>query len=114
MSPSDNLQLRCTGYVHSILSEDSVSWRVSAKFVPRLLMMEHKQLHLGVLQDMLDSINGNPDFLSTIITGGELWVMGMTPKQRHSHHSGDIQYLQGKKKIMASALQCESDVDCFL
>ena len=43
--------------------------RVVAKFVPKLLTEEQKQLHIGVSQDMLDSINSDFDFINTIITG---------------------------------------------
>jgi len=43
-----------TDSVHSILTDDLAMRRVSAKFVPKLLKMEQKQLRLGVSQDMLD------------------------------------------------------------
>ena len=42
-----------TGSVHSILTDVLAMRRVSAKFVPKLLTMEQKQLHLEVLQDIL-------------------------------------------------------------
>ena len=37
-----------TGLVHSILTDDLATWRMSAKFVLKLLMMAQKQLHLEV------------------------------------------------------------------
>jgi hypothetical protein len=40
-----------TGSVHSILTDDLAMRKVSAKFVPKLLTMEQKQLRLEVLQD---------------------------------------------------------------
>jgi len=57
--------------VHSILTGDLAMRRVSAKFVPKLLTMERKQLHLEVLQDMLDYANSDPEFLNIAITGDE-------------------------------------------
>jgi hypothetical protein len=47
--------------------------RVSAKFMPKLLMMEQQQL-LEVSQDMLDYANSDPKFLNIVTTGDELWV----------------------------------------
>jgi hypothetical protein len=46
-----------TGLVHSVLTDDLAMRSVSAKFMPKLLMMEQKQLHLEVSQDMLDYAN---------------------------------------------------------
>jgi hypothetical protein len=49
-------------------------WRVSVKFMLKLLMVEQKQLCLEVAQDMPDSANSNPEFLNVVTTGDELWV----------------------------------------
>ena len=57
-----------TGSVHSILTDDLAMQRVSAKFVPKLLTMEQRQLHLEDVQDMLDSANSDPEFLNTVKT----------------------------------------------
>jgi hypothetical protein len=53
--------------------------RVAAKFVPKLLSCEQKELHLGVVQDMLECANGDLDFLKTVITGDESWMYGYDP-----------------------------------
>lgn len=34
------------------------------------------QLHLEIAQDILDSVNSNPDFLNIVITGDESWIYG--------------------------------------
>jgi hypothetical protein len=65
-----------TGSVHSILTDDLSMRRVSAKFVPKLLTIEQKQLRLEVAQDMLDSANSDPEFLNIVTTGDESWVYG--------------------------------------
>jgi hypothetical protein len=44
-------------FADSILTEDLPMKRVAAKFVPKLLMAEQKQLCVEVSQDMLDSTN---------------------------------------------------------
>jgi len=69
-----------TGSVHSILTDDLAMRRVSAKFVPKLLRMEQKQLRLEVSQDMLDYANSDPDFLNIVITGEVSWVYGYDPE----------------------------------
>ncbi|XP_065299998.1 histone-lysine N-methyltransferase SETMAR-like [Dermacentor albipictus] len=61
---------------HSIMTEDLAMKRVAAKFVPNLLTVEQKQLHVEVSQDMLDSTKSDPDFMNTIITGDVAWVNG--------------------------------------
>ena len=70
------------GSVQSILKEDLGLRRVSAKFVPKLLTMEQKQLRLQVSQDMLDCSNSNPNFLNIVITGDESWVYGYDPETK--------------------------------
>ena len=71
-----------TGSVHSILDDDLVMRRVSAKFVPKVVTMEQKQLRMEVLQDMLDYANTDPEFLNILITGDESWVYGYDPETK--------------------------------
>ncbi|XP_013793529.1 histone-lysine N-methyltransferase SETMAR-like [Limulus polyphemus] len=59
---------------HSIITEDLAMKKVAAKFVPKLLTVEQKELRVEVSQDMLDSTNSDPDFMNTINTGDESWV----------------------------------------
>jgi hypothetical protein len=49
------------------------------KFVSKLLLPEQQQLHLEVLQDMLECTNRDPEFLKTVITDNESWVYGYDP-----------------------------------
>jgi histone-lysine N-methyltransferase SETMAR len=59
------------GSVHTILTEDLVLRRVSAKFLPKLRTMKQKQLRLEISQDMLVCVESNSNFLNTVITGDE-------------------------------------------
>ncbi|XP_064090828.1 protein GVQW3-like [Macrobrachium nipponense] len=54
-----------TGSVHTILTEDLAMQRVSAKFVPKLLVEQQKQLRLEIAQDLLDCANSDSDFMKT-------------------------------------------------
>ena len=49
-----------TGSVHSILTEGLRMQRVSAKFVPKLLMEVQKELQKEICKDMLDCMNHDP------------------------------------------------------
>ncbi|GFT08297.1 HTH_48 domain-containing protein [Nephila pilipes] len=61
---------------HAILREDLNMNRVAAKFVPKLLSSEQKDLLFDVAQDLLDTTNTDPGFLNTVITEDESWVYG--------------------------------------
>ncbi|XP_049519121.1 protein GVQW3-like [Dermacentor silvarum] len=67
---------------YSIMTEDLAMKRVAAKFVPKLLTVEQKQLRVEVSQDMLDSTNSDPDFMNTVITGDEFWTYGYDPETK--------------------------------
>ena len=71
-----------TGSVHSILTEDLNLQRVSAKFVPKLLTEQQKELRKEIFEDMLNLANHDPKFIKTIITGDETWVYGYNPETR--------------------------------
>ena len=67
---------------HAILTQDLGMRKVSAKFVPRLLSEEQKQVRLDIAQDLLQTTDDNPDYLNTVITGDESWVYGYDPKTK--------------------------------
>ena len=71
-----------TGSVHAILTEDLNLRRVSAKFVPKLLTEQQKELWKEISEDMLDFTNHDPEFIKTIITGDETWVYGYNPQTK--------------------------------
>ena len=64
------------GSVHSILTEDLCMQRFSAKFIPKLLIEQQKELHVEIAQDMLDCANNDLEFTKTFITGDKTWVYG--------------------------------------
>ncbi|XP_054729127.1 protein GVQW3-like [Anastrepha obliqua] len=67
---------------HSIVTEYLAMKTVAAKFVSKLLTAEQKELRVEVSQGMMDSINSDPDFMNTIITGDESWVYGYDPETK--------------------------------
>ena len=53
------------GSVHTILTADLGLRRVFAKFVPKLLTVEQKQLRLEIAQGMLDCVESDSNFLNS-------------------------------------------------
>jgi histone-lysine N-methyltransferase SETMAR len=70
------------GSVQTILTSELNTWRVSAKFVPRLLTPEQKEHHVAVCQDLRERAADNPSFMSRIITGDKSWVCGYDPETK--------------------------------
>ena len=102
-----------TGPVHSILTEDLNLRRVTAKFVPKLLTKQQKELRKEISKDMLDLANHDPKFVKTIITGDETWVDGYDPETQVSFLAMEAFRITTAKKSSASSQQCESDADLY-
>ena len=49
----------------------------------KLLMMEQKQLHVDVSQNMLDTTNSDPGFMKTIITEEAIERKAISDKRGH-------------------------------
>ena len=47
--------------------------------MPKLLMVEQKQLRLEIAQDMLDCVESDSNFLNNVITGDESSVYWYDP-----------------------------------
>ena len=102
-----------TGSVHSILTEDLNLRRVSAKFVPKLLTEQQKELRKEISEDMLDLANHDPEFIKTIITGDETWVYGYDPETKFQSSHWKHPESPRPNKTLASSQQRESDADLF-
>jgi hypothetical protein len=53
-----------------------------AKFVPRLLPNKQKQHRLEICRELQQQLQGNPKFLSEVITDGEICVYGYDPETK--------------------------------
>ena len=82
--------------VHSILTEDLCMQSVLAKFIPKLLMEQQKELCVEITQNMLDCANKDLEFTKTIIIGDETMVM--IQKASFNLYNGSIRNHQGPKK----------------
>ncbi|XP_064111493.1 protein GVQW3-like [Macrobrachium nipponense] len=102
-----------TGSVHTILTEDLAIRRVFAKFVPKLLVEQQKQLCLEIAQDLLDCANSDSDFMKTIITGDETWVYGYNPKTKFQSSQWKHQTSPRPKKARQVRSNVKVMLTCF-
>ena len=84
--------------------------RVSAKFVPKLLTEQQKELRKEISQDMLDLANHDPEFIKTIITVDEMWVYGYDPETKFQ----SSQWKHPKSPRPKKARQVRSNVNVML
>ena len=56
--------------------------RVCAKFIPKLLTTEQKDLHSEIAQDDLEMVSDDENVLKKVITGDESWVYGYDPETK--------------------------------
>lgn len=89
-------------------TEDLTMQRMSAKFVPKVLIMELKQIRVEVSQDILLLTNGKPDFLKTMIIGDESGFSGVTRKLRGCRHSKNIHHPRDSRLNKASRCVAKS------
>lgn len=64
------------GSCHKIFSDVLGMKRVAAKFVPKLLHFDQKQLRMEIAQESLNEVNNDAELLKRVITGDETWVYG--------------------------------------
>ena len=70
------------GSIQNILTTDSNTRQVSAKFVPRVLTVEQKQQSLSISSESRDRAASDSSFLENVITADESWVYGYNPETR--------------------------------
>ncbi|GFV80251.1 histone-lysine n-methyltransferase setmar-like protein [Trichonephila clavipes] len=83
--------------------------RVCAKFIPKLLSDQQRNLRLEIAQDNLEMINSDENFPKKIITGDETWVSGYDPetKQQSSQWKFPSEPRPKKPvKVEATSSQC--------
>ena len=70
------------GTIKNILTTDlNIRW-VSAKFVPRVLMVKQKQQRLSISLELRDHATSDSSFSRNVIMGNETWVYGYDPETR--------------------------------
>ena len=65
-----------------ILTQDFGMRGFMGKFVPWLLLPQHKEYRDAVANDLIQTTTNELDFLKKVITGNESWVYGYDPKMK--------------------------------
>ena len=83
--------------------------RVCAKFIPKLLTTEQKDLHSEIAQDNLEMASDDENVLKKVITGDESWVYGYDPETKQKSSQWKRPDDHGRKKhvkVGAMLSQC--------
>lgn len=103
-----------TGSVNCILTEDLCMWRVSEKFVFKVLARQLKQLCMEIAPDMLDSKSHDLDFIKTIIIGNEVRSLWLRLENQVPVFPMKASVITKAQNCRTSLQQCEDNVDLFL
>ena len=68
--------------VWEILNKILGMTRVSAKFIPKLLTTEQKDLRSEIAQENLEMVSDDENVLKKVIAGDESWVYGYDPETK--------------------------------
>ena len=68
--------------VWEILNKILGMTRVSAKFIPKLLTTEQKDLRCEIAQENLEMVSDDENVLKKVIAGDESWVYGYDPETK--------------------------------
>ena len=86
--------------------------RVSAKFVPRVLTVEHKQQPLSMSLELRDRAASDFSFLGNVITIDETWVHGYDPETSVQSSQWKSPSSPRAKKSASIKIQHQGDDDC--
>ena len=84
--------------IWEILNQILGKTRVCAKFIPKLLTTEQKDLRSEIAQDNLEMVSNNENVLEKDITGVNHGFMVTILKLNNNLHSGTVQTSHGRKK----------------
>lgn len=96
-----------------ILTEHLAMTRVCAKFIPKLLSEQQKNLRLEIAQDNLESINSDENLLKKVITGDESWVYGYDPETKQQSSQWKLPNEPWPKKARQSRCNVKSMLIVF-
>ena len=94
------------GTCQAILREDLNMRRVSAKFVPHVVTIEHKEHRMSVVNNPLQEAETDQNFMEGIIRGDGAWVYGYEPATKRQSwqwkapESPRLKKARSKMKVM--------------
>ena len=70
------------GTVHTLIREELKMWKISAKFVPRVLKEDQKERRCHDSREMVELINSDPTVLDALVTCDESWIYCNDPETK--------------------------------
>jgi len=78
--------------------------RISTRFVPRLLSDDQKAHRVSVCRELKQQARNDPNFISNIKTGDEIWVYGDDPETKKQSSQSRQIHRARKKRGMFPAM----------
>ena len=70
------------GTVHTIIREELKTRKICAKFVPRVLREDQKEIHCHDSREIVELINSDPKVLDALVTCDESWIYCYDPETK--------------------------------
>ena len=70
------------GTVHTIIHKELKMWKISMKFVPRVLREDQKERHCHDSREMVELINSDPAVFDALVTCDESWIYCYDPETK--------------------------------
>ena len=86
------------GSCQRILTEQLNMHRIAAKFVPRVLTQDQKDIRVAICQELKETVISDPTLLLNVITGDESIVYAYDPETKLHLRNGRVLGLQDPKK----------------
>ena len=80
--------------LYSIVTEQLRFRKVCARWVPMILTDNNKTHRMGATLEFLDRYNTDGDFLKSIVTGDETWILYDMPKRKQQSQQWITQIVQ--------------------
>ena len=87
--------------------------RVCAKFIPKLLTTEQKDLRSEIVQDNLEMVSDDENVLKKVITGDESWVYGYDPETKKTIFTVEASRRATVEKSTSKSEPCQVNADYF-
>ena len=99
--------------VHRILTEHLYMRKICAQLVPKNLSVEQKANCLEICQDLLGTLEIEPNFLYRVITGDESWVFDYDPETKRQSEEWHMKSSPRPKKAHMSRSRVKTKIVFF-
>ena len=99
--------------VWEILNKILGMTRVCAKFIPKLLTIEQKDLRSEIARDNLEMVSDDENVLKKFITGDESWVYNYDPEKKTTIFTVEASRRATAERSTSKSEPCQVNADYF-